>query len=376
MIKTISLENYKCFHKEQAIALAPITLMYGKNGRGKSSVAQALLLLAQTMRLNNGVETLLLTGELAQLGAYGEILSQPITGHEFKITLDTGEENIVIGFSALDKKPQLATLSTFIVNGQNRLEEQTTDNTLADKEQNDTGNAPKSAGVTSDIRVLQDLKNITFVSAGRLGPVNSANRNDALRPNWLGTDGEYLINVLANRGADFIREVECHLSQILSGAALRIPNPEADIIDLQLNSVDGTTYFRPANVGFGYSYVLPVIVAALLAEEGSILVIENPEAHLHPGAQSRLTKFIIEIAQKKHLQVLVETHSDHVVNGMRIAMKQGLLAPENGIIVHFAHDNETVNPTIDLITCDKNGTLSGYPDDFMDEWTRQMFELV
>lgn len=376
MIKTISLQNYKCFDKEQAVGLAPVTLMYGKNGRGKSSVAQALLLLAQTMRLNNGVKTLVLTGELVQLGVFSEILSQPQTGHEFKITLETGEEKVVMGFSAYDKKPQLATLSTFIVNGQNRLEVQTTDNTLTDKKQNDTENAPKLAGVTSDINVLQNLKNITFVSAGRLGPVNSANRNDALRPDWLGVDGAYLINVLANKGTVFLTEVERYLSQILSGASIRISNPEADIIDLQLNSVDGTTCFRPANVGFGYSYVLPVIVATLLAEEGSILIIENPEAHLHPGAQSRLTKFIIDIAQKKHLQVLIETHSDHVVNGMRIAMKQGLLAPDNGIIVHFAHDNETVNPTIDLISCDQNGTLSGYPDDFMDEWTRQMFELV
>lgn len=376
MIKTISLQNYKCFNKEQTIELASITLMYGKNGRGKSSVAQALLLLAQTMRLNNGVKTLVLTGELVQLGIFSEILSHPLTEHEFKITLDTGEEKVAMGFSAYDKKPQLATLSTFIVNGQNRLEVQTTDNTLTDKKQNDTESAPKLAGVTSDINVLQNLKNITFISAGRLGPVNSTNRNDALRPNWLGVDGAYLINVLANKGTDFLTEVERYLSQILSGASIRISNPEADIIDLQLNSVDGTTCFRPVNVGFGYSYVLPVIVATLLAEEGSILIIENPEAHLHPGAQSRLTKFIIDIAQKKHLQVLIETHSDHVVNGMRIAIKQGLLAPDNGIIVHFAHDNGTVNPTIDLISCDRNGTLSDYPDDFMDEWTQQMFELV
>lgn len=374
MIRTITLHNYKCFSEEQTITLAPITIMYGKNGRGKSSVAQTLLLLAQTMRTNNGVEKLLLTGELAQLGSFSEILCQSATGNEFKITLDTGRENILMGFSAYEKKPQLARLSTFWVNGQNRLEAQTTESTSSDELPD--AETPKSAGVTSDINILQNLKNITYVSAGRLGPVNSVSRNDALRPNWLGTEGEYLINVLANKGSDFIKDVEQHLSQILSGAAIRIPNPEADIIDLQLNSVDGKAYFRPANVGFGYSYVLPVIVATLLAEEGSILVIENPEAHLHPGAQSRLTKYIIEIAREKKLQVLIETHSDHVVNGMRIAMKQGLLMPENGIIVHFAHDNETVSPTIDFITSDKNGTLSSYPDDFMDEWTQQLLALV
>ena len=184
------------------------------------------------------------------------------------------------------------------------------------------------------------------------------------------------INVLANKSEDFIKIVEQNLSQILSGAAMRIPNPEADRIELQLNSVDGTTYFRPMNVGFGYSYVLPVIVAALLAEKGSILVVENPEAHLHPGAQSRLTEFLINIANTKSLQVLIETHSDHVVNGMRIAIKHGELPSSKSLIAHFSQEDGAENPKVDFITCDKNGTLSDYPDDFMDEWTRQMLDLV
>lgn len=376
MIKTVTLQNFKCFHKEQPIRLAPITLMYGKNGRGKSSVAQSLLLLAQNMRVQNGVATLSLTGELTNLGTFDETLHQPADNQEFRITLNTENEHAVIGFSAYEGKTQLARLSTFNINGMNRLETYATAGTDV-KERIDAGtDTPQQTVVTSDVDVLQNLKNITFVSAGRRGPVNSANRNDASRPDWIGIEGENLINVLANKGAGFIKDVEQHLSQILSGAAIHIPNPEADIIDLQLNSVDGTTYFRPANVGFGYSYVLPVIVATLLAEKGSILIIENPEAHLHPGAQSRLTKFVISMAKEKELQVIMETHSDHVVNGMRIAMKQDLLKTQDAVVVYFAHDNETTDPTINIITCDKNGTLSEYPDDFMDEWTQQMFQLV
>ena len=378
MIKTIYLQNYKCFQKEQAIKLAPVTLMYGKNGRGKSSVAQALLLLGQTMRINNGVELLSFIGEFVKQGTFEEIISKPSKENTFAITLETDKENVRMGFSAYEEKPQLARLSMFIVNGTNRLEVQTTytDGVASGNAVEDNGEAPKAVGVTSDIDILQNLKNISFVSAGRLGPVNATNRNDSLRPDWVGVNGENLINVLAGKGTEFIKKVEQFLSQILSGAAIRIPDPKAEIINLQLNSADGTTYFRPINVGFGYSYVLPVIVATLLAEDGSILIIEKPEAHLHPGAQSRLTKFVIDMAREKNLQVLIETHSDHVVNGMRIAMKQNKLKPKEGIIVHFAHESEDVNPTIDFITCDKNGTLSNYPDDFMDEWTQQMLELV
>lgn len=65
-----------------------------------------------------------------------------------------------------------------------------------------------------------------------------------------------------------------------------------------LNSHDGKDIFKPVNAGFGYSYVLPVIVAALMAKEGSMLIVENPEAHLHPAAQSRLMKFLIETGKE------------------------------------------------------------------------------
>ena len=73
---------------------------------------------------------------------------------------------------------------------------------------------------------------------------------------------------------------------------------------------------------------------------------------------------------------MIETHSDHIVNGMRIAVKQQKLKPSDCIIVHFAHEHKDVNPIVDFITCDKNGMLNDYPDDFMDEWTQQMLMLV
>jgi predicted ATPase len=87
-------------------------------------------------------------------------------------------------------------------------------------------------------------------------------------------------------------------------------------------------------------------------------------------------EFLIKQALEKDLQLIIETHSDHVVNGLRISMKKGQISPTEGIIQHFAYDNETVTPVITEITSDKNGNLSDYPGDFMDEWTAQMMQLV
>ena len=83
-------------------------------------------------------------------------------------------------------------------------------------------------------------------------------------------------------------------------------------------------------------------------------------------------KFLIRVAKEKNLQLIIETHSDHVVNGMRIAMKEGTLQIRDAHILYFSDDERRVK----MITCDKNGTLSDYPDDFLDEWTMQMLKLV
>ena len=82
------------------------------------------------------------------------------------------------------------------------------------------------------------------------------------------------------------------------------------------------------------------------------------------------------MAVSSHFQLLMETHSDHVINGLRISTKTGLINPLDTIILHFAHDDDVITPDIQEIKCDQNGNLSAFPDDFMDEWTKQLLELV
>ena len=365
MLKSITLESIKCFLEKQELNLAPITIMYGKNGRGKSTVAQALLLLAQSMADHNDVSNLLLTGKYVALGTFSDVISSNSDNGHFCITLKSDDEIVEMGFSELPNKPQIAIVDTLNVNGISRFEKISEDESNVESEK-------KSVTTTSDIKSLQMLKSARYVSAGRLGPQNSIVRNDSLADDDLGVNGEYLINVLSRKGVAFREDVEKALGEILGGAAMRIKNTDSERIELYLNSKGGKDTFRPVNVGFGYSYVLPVIVAALLAQSDSLLIIENPEAHLHPAAQSRIMKFLINVAKEKNLQIIIETHSDHVVNGMRIAMKERTLDPHDAHVLYFS-DNEN---TVKMITCDKNGTLSDYPDDFLDEWTLQMLKLV
>lgn len=370
MIRNISLQNFKCFAEKKDVELSKITILYGHNGRGKSSLSQALLLVGQSMKKKNDIDELLIVDDLVQLQSFSDIKTFGSQDEEIKFWIDTESEKIEMGFSPLEGKPQIGRLSTLKINNEDRFVVQTTQSA------DDVDERQKIAYATSDITVLQLLKDITYISAGRLGPVNDILRNDSLPSNNVGTKGEYLINVLSRQSQDFVNYVGQSLSEILSGASVKVTDPQASRLELMLNSRDGDQLFRPVNVGFGYSYVLPVIVSTLLAEKGSVLIVENPEAHLHPRAQSRIMEFLVSWALKKDLQLIIETHSDHVVNGMRISMKNETLVPSDAIIQHFAYDNGTVTPVITKITSDRYGNLSEYPDDFMDEWTAQMIQLV
>lgn len=142
--------------------------------------------------------------------------------------------------------------------------------------------------------------------------------------------------------------------------------------------------FKPQNVGLGISYVLPVL-GTLLTSHG-IVIIENPEAHIHPKGQSKLGELIARAAANG-IQIFVETHSDHVINGIRVAVRDGILKPEDVNIAFFERkehlkdnakdsDDTEIYSEVRNIKVDVNGSLSEYPEDFMDEWNNQLLELM
>jgi len=155
---------------------------------------------------------------------------------------------------------------------------------------------------------------------------------------------------------------------------------KADISTATLNG------FRPTNSGFGLSYTLPVIAAILGAvatppkagwsenwgekrqvnrEKGSLLILENPEAHLHPQGQTAMGK-LIAMAAQANVQILLETHSDHLMDGIRIAVKQKQLAPDKANF-HFFSLNKEGQTEVASPNIDGNGKLSFWPEGFFDQ---------
>ena len=117
---------------------------------------------------------------------------------------------------------------------------------------------------------------------------------------------------------DLVSQISAWLSYIFdANIELQINDENEDVIFIYF-IVNGTKC-KPTNVGFGYSYVLPILVAGLTASNKHTLIIENPEAHLHPKAQARLTEFLARVASCD-VQIFIESHSEHILNALQVAV--------------------------------------------------------
>lgn len=369
MIERVSLKNFKCFKDTATFPVSRINLLYGMNGRGKSTLLQALLLFAQSVSGKNGIAKLQLKGDLINLGTFSDVKNHYVSDSSFCINVKDGSEQLESSYGQ-DENPTLASLMDLKVNGKNYFNENSTADNVESK---------KTMGVIdkSSIRMLNTFEHIKYVAADRIGPREFMERRP-IDNNLLGVRGENSFQVMETHGEEFQKQVRAFLNNVLGGASVRMEtSSDRSIIQLYLDSVNDSEGFKPINVGFGYSYVLPVILALLLADDGDVLIVENPEAHLHPAAQSRMAALLVEYAKKKNLQLFVETHSDHVVNGLRIAVKNKTIECQDVSILHFDRGNETVkSPSFEHIKVDKHGNLSTLPEDFLDEWTKQLLQLV
>jgi predicted ATPase len=144
---------------------------------------------------------------------------------------------------------------------------------------------------------------------------------------------------------------------------------------LQTLQTGQSLFVRPTNTGFGLSFVLGIIVAGLAAKPTTILIVENPEAHLHPRAQSGLGEFLGRVAAGG-TQVFVETHSEHVLNGIRRMIKQSVLTPEAVQLFFFARVPSQLEPSVSPISISRSGDFSAWPDGFFDQLDKDLSDIL
>ena len=132
-------------------------------------------------------------------------------------------------------------------------------------------------------------------------------------------------------------QVDYWLNRILGYRVSAEEIPGTELIRVAYSSREIGRNIRPKNVGTGVSYIAEIIIAAFSCKRGDMPVIENPEIHLHPSGQSELVEFLVFLAHKG-LQVVMETHSDHIFNGLRRCVGRDRTAGENVRIYFFRQD--------------------------------------
>ncbi|WP_322761818.1 DUF3696 domain-containing protein [Frankia sp. Cr2] len=361
MTTTLAIRNFKRFVSIE-LEIRPLTVLTGLNGTGKSTAIQALLLARQVAE-NAGARVVQLNGPYGlALGEAFDILHPEAERQEIEIRIDVGEVPYRYLFDVPDDRAL---------------------NLLVRDRPADVPDLLAGHGVS-----------FSYLNAERLGPRDQLDVTAEDRDRvGVGVRGEYTAQALALHETTEVREllrhpstgaegvttlrtqVETWASEVIRPIRITAQWPAgitASLIRFQEPGVVGEQ-IRPANMGFGFSYALPVIVAGLLMPIGGVLVVENPEAHLHPAGQSRLGRFLGQVAGSG-AHVIVETHSDHLINGIRLAVMEDRVLESRGVIVHFFGEGTDGHPTAIELT--GRGGLTSWPTGFFDQIENDLGRLA
>ncbi len=334
MIHKLHLKSFKCF-EDKKILLAPLTLLTGLNSSGKSSVLQAL-----------------------RIAKEGKLLEGLGDARNLRCSSSSDFPEITVYFT--NKTSTTCTIAEF--------------------------------GAVESDSIIKYKDKLYYISADRFGPkVSLPFKNNV---SHVGDNGENVYAFLSqyrNQGGvpallrhESIPDTSSIIEQIRAWLTIITPGISFDFQLYENADISAGSFatYRPTNVGFGLSYALPLLVSTLVnaalvstSEKDITLLIENPEAHLHPRGQTQLGYFLALVAQCG-VQCIIETHSEHILNGIRIAVKEGKVSSSTVIFNYFVKDSKTDMSEVTSIFTDDHGMLDSWPDGFFDETEHALLRLI
>lgn len=365
MISEVRLSGFKAFD-DATFRVGPFTLLSGLNSSGKSSVLQALGLLRQTAE-NDGLagHGLDLNGEYVKLGTGRDVHNERAESDTVSIKLTT------VGGDALDAT----------VTGE------------ADANVLPWGADPPVVpeGLS---RLLLD-SGFQYLRADRITPavVFDKSHLSAVVRRSLGGAGQFTGHFLAAFRDEpaqletiridtqdgsavtpgLLSQVTAWMREVSPGVRVEVEDiAGTDFVQLRFGfgrsgGLAGTQDYRATHVGFGLTYTLPIVVACVGSRRGDTLLIENPEAHVHPRGQMALGR-LLALTAAGGVQVMVETHSDHVLNGLRLAVKQGHLPPSDARLLFFHRSESDQEVSVQTPELDAHAKLDVWPEGFFDQF--------
>jgi len=377
VLTRIELRHFKCFALLK-LPLCPLTLLSGANASGKSTVMQPLILLHQTIREHEWSTRLMLNGDAIRLGTVADVIDQIHGRDAFDVALL--DDEVMYRWTFTGERAEMSMAATSVHVGDGDEDNPSSLHRLL----------PRSQG---EDPLAVRLRDLNYLTAERLGPRETYPLEDPQMTPVVGPTGRHTVSVLHAGGDEPVldglvldgapptrrRQVEARMERFFPGCGLELGKiPHANAVTLGLRTSGDVDFHRPIHTGFGLTQVLPIVVAALSMGRDGIFLLENPEVHLHPAGQAMMGEFMASVAAAG-VQVLLETHSDHVLSGIRRAVRQRVISPTD-VALHFfqprQESEQDGSPQVQSPILDAEGNIDTWPEGFFDQFDKDMNDFA
>lgn len=416
-ITGIGVKGFKSLDRRSEIQIRPLTILAGTNSSGKSSIMQPMLLMKQTLEAGYDPGPLLLNGPNATFTSFNQFISISQKGSEFQtfsVQIEYVDKWLKVVFALTDR--QHLRIRNMTIGAGDRTFQMTPEQTAEDlrkailrfvPKKNRWFSPPKGMQwmVIRDRCFLDITMGITRgngepesirapkpgILSALLDPQLYTNTDEELHrmihvpgfrgsperaypittsgPEFPGTFEKYVATIISDWQAQRDRRVRL-LAELLAdlGLTWKVSAESVDHtrIELQVGRLPkperADDLVSIADVGFGVSQVLPVLVAILVAEPGQLVYLEQPELHLHPRAQYRLARIFADAAGRG-VKLIVETHSALLLRSLQTLVAKQYLEPEFAIL-HWFTRNGDGSTSIHSADMDEIGAFGDWPEDF------------
>ncbi len=425
-IRKIAVKGFKSIVKECEIEIRPLTILAGVNSSGKSSIMQPLLMLKQTLEAPYDPGPLLIDGpnvQFTETTQFFSTLQGEDRTDDLRIYIETDVFNFFESVKTLFRKEKDKIEIVEMTAERKSMESSSSMSfplfpDMTAKEIKALSDQPLISPYSSD-KLPEEVRKLTehtkqFVQDFLPKDTETVSRSRCFFRLWshIGTEIHYITSNLnrsiqnsihipglrgnpersykmAGTGPRYPGTFENYVASIIHKwqieknenleeltASLRSLNltgqvgtsktgdahVEVQVGRLPQNNAVETDMVNIADVGFGVSQVLPVIVALIAANPGQLVYLEQPELHLHPNAQVALAQVLADAA-KRGVRVVAETHSSLLLLGVQILVAEGQLAPELVKLHWFSRNKEGITE-VDSVDLDEAGRYGDWSVDF------------
>lgn len=407
MITELGIQNFKSWKDPDKFQMAPLTGFFGANSSGKTSILQTLLMLKQTVERPadwNGIIDLGDDNSLVNLGTFDDLIHKHNSSSPIQISLSwkLSEKLSTRGLKGLDTLSfdltihsagnSVSNLRFNYTIGENRFtvnwDGQDSCRVFYSGVPRNTGSLLGCYGIQNAVGdVMQTFSPLQtqfqnlFNNIRYLGPLREYPRHHyawhGKHSPGVGKQGEDMVTALFS-GRIQLRPTEEQVPKWLERLDLidsyrlnPVSNNANDYEFLVRKYKDGPEV-RLTDVGFGVSQVLPVLVLCYYVPEGSILILEQPEAHLHPKIQSKLADLLIEVVKERQLQIILESHSENLIVRLMRRIAEEQISKEDTAF-YFCEMKEGTSE-IDKLIMDDYGNIENWPENFFGDATGDLIE--